>query len=238
MNKLAIFVESQTEQVFAEKLLVEIAGSKNVRIEKRKATGGKRTKRRMRLVEACSVDSGEEFFVLINDCGQDERVSSDIVNCYDQLVKSGYQTIIGIRDVYPLKREDIPKLRQGLRYRVKTVPIEVLFVLAVMEIEAWFIAEHTHFPRIGDELSTERIHAEIGFDPSTDDVQLRDHPAADLHDVYRLVGCAYSKSKTHVQRTVDLLDYARLYLELGEKFDDLQRLVNHVDLFLSGKQNT
>jgi len=238
MNKLAIFVEGQTEQVFVERLLVEIAGAKNVRIEKRKATGGKKSGRRMRLVEASAPDPAERYFVLIVDCGEDERVKSDIAERYDQLVRSGYQAIIGIRDVYPQKREDIPKLRQGLRYRIRTVPIEVLFVLAVMETEAWFIAEHTHFERIGNELTLERIRAEIGFDPSTDDIQSRDHPAEDLHSIYGLIGLAYKKSKVHVQRTVNVLDYETIYLELGQKFEDLQRLVDHLDLFLSGHEKT
>lgn len=238
MNKLAIFVEGQTEQAFARKLLEEIAGTKNILIEEREARGGRKVKRRMRRLEATAVDSGQKYFVMIVDCGADERVKSDIAERYDGLVKSGYQGIVGIRDVYPQKREDIPKLRRLLRYKVRSVPVEVLFVLAVMEIEAWFIAEHTHFERIHDELTTGRIHAEMGFDPAVDDVHLRDHPAEDLHKIYRSVGLAYQKTKAHVERTVDLLDYARVYLDLGQRFGDLQNLTDHIDRFLSGDQAT
>ncbi|KKK76890.1 hypothetical protein LCGC14_2859110 [marine sediment metagenome] len=35
MNKLAIFVEGQTEQAFVRTLLEEIAGTKNIHIEER-----------------------------------------------------------------------------------------------------------------------------------------------------------------------------------------------------------
>lgn len=37
---MAIFVEGQTEQLFVEKLINEIAGSKRVTIEARKCFGG------------------------------------------------------------------------------------------------------------------------------------------------------------------------------------------------------
>ncbi len=238
MNKLAIFVEGQTEQIFVKQLLEEIAGAKKIRIETRKASGGRKGKRRLHLLQASRLDSGERFFVMIVDCGQDERVPSEIRDRYDGLVKAGYQAIIGIRDVYPEKREAIPKLRQYLPYRIRTDPVEVLFVLAVMEIEAWFIAEHTHFRRISEMLTMERIRAANGFDPSTDDVTLRDHPAADLDNIYRLTGYRYRKSKTHVERTVNVLDYAKVYLELGERLNDLQQLVDHIDVFLSERQET
>lgn len=233
MNKLAIFVEGQTEQAFVRKLLEEIAGTKNIVIEERAARGGRKDKRRMRLLDATDAASGKKYFVMIVDCGSDERVKSDIVERYDGLVKSGYEGIIGIRDVYPEERRDVPRIRQRLPYKLKSVPIEVLFVLAVMEIEAWFLAEHTHFMRIHDELTARRIHEEMGFDPAVEDMQLRDHPAEDLHRIYQLVGLAYKKTKTHIQRTVGLLDYAAVYLELGQRFGDLRNLVDRVDRFLS-----
>lgn len=116
---------------------------------------------------------------------------------------------------------------------MRTVPVEVEFILAVMEIEGWFIAEHTHFQQLSNELSIERIRSEVGFDPSMDDVESRDHPSEDMHNIYQLAGFAYTKSKTNVQRTVDLLDYARIYMELGPKINDLNRLLEQIDAFLS-----
>jgi len=238
MNKLAIFVEGQTEQAFVRKLLEEIAGTKDIQIEERAARGGRKDKRRMRLLDATDAASGKKYFVMIVDCGSDERVKSDIVERYDGLVKSGYEGIIGIRDIYPQERRYIPKIRQRLPYKLKSVPVEVLFVLAVMEIEAWFVAEHTHFGRIHNELTAHRIREEMGFDPAVEDVQSRDHPAEDLHEIYHLVRLAYNKTKTHIQRTVNCLDYTAVYLELGQRFDDLQNLMDRVDQFLSDDQQS
>jgi hypothetical protein len=69
------------------------------------------------------------------------------------------------------------------------------------------------------------IVASIGFDPSVDDIELRPHPSDDLHQVYQLVGLAYHKTKAQVQRTVAVLDYARLYLELPSRVAGLSVLV-------------
>ena len=40
MKKLAIFVEGKTELIFVEKLLFEIGGNKNIRINKLELSGG------------------------------------------------------------------------------------------------------------------------------------------------------------------------------------------------------
>ena len=230
MNKLAIFVEGQTEQIFAEKLVTEIAGAANVQIKKLKTRGSAKN---MTLVEARAFDSGAEYFVLIVDCGHDRKVHADIVERYDWLVGAGYQAIIGIRDVRPHKRDDIPRLREGLRYRLKTDPISPVFVLAIMETEAWFLAEHTYFASIHAALTVDRIKTELGFDPSTDDMQLRNHPSGDLDSIYFIEQLVYDKSKANVKRTVNALDFDRVRTEIGAKFTDLQTLVDCVDRFLS-----
>ena len=170
---------------------------------------------------------------MIVDCGGDETVVSRIREEYDNLVAQGYEAIIGIRDVYPLPREDIPNLARRIPLNVKTKPIRVVFVLAIMEVEAWFLAEYTHFERIDPALTVASISANLGFDPSAGDMEQRPTPARDLHEAYRLVGFEYSKSRANVQRTVGVLDYARLYLDMPTRYPSLETLVSAVDRFLS-----
>jgi hypothetical protein len=75
-----------------------------------------------------------------------------------------------------------------------------------MEIEAWFLAEFSHFPRLDSDLTLETIRSNFGFDPSVDDMQLRNHPSQDIHRIYSLVGLEYKKySSPH-------------YLDSGEPF--------------------
>ena len=234
MKKLAVFVEGQTEQIFIEKLLVEVAGKNNIAIEKRQALGGQSSKRKLKLIEASTRESGHQYFAQIVDCGSDGRVKSDIMDRYDGLVAQGFETIVGVRDVYPdIAYADIELLRSGLRRYLKTNPIDVKFVLGVMEIETWFIAEHTHLQKLDPSLTPSLIKSRLGFDPSTDDIQLRPHPAQDLDNIYHLAGLKYAKDKNRVQRTVNLLDYERIYLELPPKYPDLKTLVDTITKFLT-----
>ena len=234
MKKLAVFVEGQTEQIFIEKLLVEAAGKSNIAIEKRQALGGQSVKRRLKLIEASTPNSGHRYLAQIVDCGSENRVKSDIRDRYENLVAQGFETIVGVRDVYPdAAYADIPLLRSGLRLYIKTNPIEVTFVLGVMEIETWFIAEHTHLQKLHPSLTPSLIKSRLGFDPSTDDLQLRPRPTEDLDNIYRLAGLKYTKDKNTVQRTVGVLDYERIYLELPSKIPDLKTLVDTINKFLT-----
>jgi hypothetical protein len=235
VKKLAIFVEGQTERVFIEKLLSEVIGTRHLRIETYVAAGGGSSgARSLQLLGVIDPASGARFLAMIVDCGSDGRVRSDIADRYDKLVAAGYSAIIGIRDVYPdVMYVDIPKLRIGLQLGLKDNPIKVLFVLGVMEIESWFLSEFTHFARLDSRLTPAVILHHLGFNPKTDDMQLRAHPASDLNDAYHIVGRAYDKSRKRIQKTIDLLDYAHLYMAMKGRLPDLDALNASLDQFLS-----
>jgi len=240
MNRLAIFVEGQTEQVFAERFLLEVFGRKGLHVEKRKAVGGKKGKRRLVLLSGSGGSVKFDYYALIIDCSADSRVKSDIMEQYAGLVASGYQAIIGIRDAYPevTNLGEIPKLRKGLEHRVKTKPIKVTFVLAIMEIEAWFIAEYTHFTKISKAITIGDVKATLGFDPTKGNLEFRAFPSEDLNKIYQLGGRAYNKTVKTVSRTVNSLDFARIYLELVRKNNDLKVLALAFDRFLSASKGS
>jgi hypothetical protein len=212
MKKLAVFVEGQTEQQFIEKLLLEIAGANKVRFEKKKAVG------KILIREGASAPHPDQkYYVQIINCSADNRVKSEIRDNYQSLVKQNFSAIIGLRDVYPELRKNIPALQRLLYAYIKTKPVRPELVLSIMEIEAWFLAEHKHFEKISSALTMNRIKAALGFDPSKDDMEMRDHPAKDLDDVYRLAGFRYTKSSANSARTIRQLDYADIYIELIKK---------------------
>ncbi len=239
MNKIAIFVEGQTEELFAERLLLVMAGDSNIQIEKREARGGVSFKRRMRLVEVCGSISGHQFYAMIVNCGADERVGTDIHERYDGLVKTGFGWIVGMRDLYRgdvlphVLRAKLPDVKMEFQKYLKTKPVQVQFVLAVMEVEAWFLAECTHFARISPALTIPHIKAAVGFDPCTDDMELRDHPSEDLDKIYRLAALPYDKKRGTVQLMIEALDFAEICLVLVNKFDSLRLLIRTVDEFLT-----
>jgi hypothetical protein len=106
-------------------------------------------------------------------------------------------------------------------------------VLGVMEIEAWFIAEHTHFERMHASLTTATVSAHLGYDPAIHDVQVVPEPAAELRNVYSTVGLGYAKKRNQIERTVNRLDYALLYLSIRTRVPDFDVLANCIDRFLS-----
>lgn len=231
MKRLAIFVEGQTEQLFVTKLLKEIAGENHINIiqEKYISNGGVRS---ITLIDAVSATNEKKYYVIIRDCGGDSRVKSDIVDGCEKLYQKGYGEIIGLLDVYPKDREDIPKYETGLKFGVPTKYLPISIYLAVMEIEAWFMGEATHFEKIHPALTKELIFDTFGFDPFLENMEMRDHPANDLNKIYKLVGLAYTKKKKNTQRTVDSIDYERLYIDGKIKMESLGKFIEHIDSFL------
>jgi hypothetical protein len=126
---------------------------------------------------------------------------------------------------------DIPKLEATLPKYIKTSLIPVEFVLAILEIEAWFLAESTHFQKIDPAITLEAIQLVLGFHPENDDMEQRLTPADDLDHCYAIAGKAYDKQQA--RETVNALDYARIYLELANKISYLKRLIESIEEFLS-----
>jgi hypothetical protein len=235
MSKLAIFVEGLTEQLFVERLIREIAGNYHVRIGIEQVSGRKGD-RRIRLFSE-QPDLGQPGYVLIRNCNGDHNVAPDVRDQYNSLASSGYSGIIGLRDLYPRPRQDLPILlgldRRSLNFGLKTTPIRVQWIFAVMETEAWFLAEYTHFARIHPDLTIESIRANLGFDPQVDDMELCAHPADDLNAAYGLAGLTYQKSVQDLARTITALDFALIYFNMAQVLQ-LRSLVNAIDSFVAG----
>lgn len=234
MHKMAIFVEGRTELEFDTKLIEEIASAKSAIIESRRIRGGTTVRRTMELIKSHPVgkSSPATHFFLIYDCGNDALVKDRMIEEYDNLAKAGYSKILCHRDVAPtFTHAELAKLQSKLPLFVKTKPIPVTFILSVMEVEAWFLAEHTHFQKIDPSITLASIIAALKFDPSTDDLQLRPSPAADLSDCYGIAARTYDKPTS--QATIDVIDYLQVYFELTQRFPHLATLCHEIEAFLS-----
>lgn len=230
MNRLAIFVEGYTELIFVAKLIDEIAGDR-VLIEKRRIRGGGKARRASALLEANQPETGQRYYVLIFDCGGDRLVKPRVQEEHENLTKKGYQRIIGLRDVRPdYSHATISDLVLMLPKYIKTKLIPVEFILAVLEVEAWFLTEATHFSRVDAAITVAAIKEALKFDPENDDMQQRLTPADDLSRCYALGGKTYRKGDA--QATVAALDFSIVYLEAVKKLPPLKRLVDVIDDFL------
>jgi hypothetical protein len=234
MNKMAMFFEGRTELEFSSKLIQEIASHRAITIESRTLKGATTRDRSSRLINVVNTDATGKpstHFIMLYNCVGESAVKSRMMAEYPSLADAGYSEIVCQRDVAPnVPRDKIAELEKGLPLFVRTKPIGVTFILSVMEVEAWFIAEHTHFPQIDAILTLPAVAATLGIDPSVDDVEKLDAPADDLNRCYGLAGIAYTKETS--QQTIDAIDCASVYLEIQERIPYLKRLCDVIDRFL------
>lgn len=234
MRRLAIFVEGRTELLFVDRLIREIAESRKIAIQHNKIRGGGRdgkTPKSIIVLQTPSVTSDNALYVLIVDCGGEQLVAQRVREEHAYLTNKGYELVVGLRDVYPkFTQQDVPKLRHYLKYGIKTSLAPVEFLLAVMEIEAWFLAEYNHFPLIDPAITVDSIRSVLGFDPVNDHPSDRLSPASDMVAAYAIGGKAYVKGDA--ASTITLLDYAHVYEVLRNKIPDLSRLLDIIDRFV------
>ena len=224
--KLAFFVEGDTEQYFLQKLLTEIFSVNDIAIELKTISGGKNSDIKYTNIQSAKITDEIKYFVLIYNCGGDSSIKSYILDHRENLIKAGYKKIIGLRDLYPdFTREDILKLRRGLNYKIPQKDIKIQFVLSVMEIESWFLAEYTHFERIDNKLTIEHIETNIGLNLSKINTEEIDQASVTLDTIYKSVGKRYLKKTKSIERTVDKLDCVQMYYETRKNLESLNELI-------------
>jgi hypothetical protein len=233
-SKMAIFAEGQTEVEFDSRLIAEIAGLRPITIDLRRA--------RRKETLGCGVtrlridhtdgkgDLTTHYFLLL-DCAGEDSAKSRLLREYKWLINAGYSEIVLHRDVAPrytfARRAE---LEEELPKCMPTKPVAVTYILSVMEIEAWFLGEHTHFQKIDPGLAVGKIAKSLGFNPEKDELQTRQTPAQDLNDCYALAGKAYDKFSS---QTVDAIDYVVIYAETAPRFPYLERLRDKIETFLN-----
>lgn len=234
MKRYAFFVEGLTEQIFLEKLLVEIFNLNTIVIDTKKIRGGSKNPISITQIGTTNVSNDNAYYILIYDCGGDSSIRSYIEDQRNNLLNSGYIKIFGIRDVYPdFIRSEIHNLEFGLYFGLPQRDLPTKFILSVMEIEAWFLAEEKHYTQIDSRLTSEFIKNNYPFDPANDNAELRDEPATDLNNIYQLVGKRYKKEKLLIERTLNSLDYDNIYLTVCRRTNQLNKLIKEINLFFS-----
>jgi hypothetical protein len=230
MKKVAIFVEGQTEQIFADEFLRHIFGHTRVDVEILRFSGKEGT-RRIRTIRSVNVGSSMEYFFRIYDCqggGENSTVKSDIREQFGRLLRESFSYILGIRDVYPLI--DLQKLKSMLGFRLPNDPsLPIAIFLAVQEIEAWFLAEENHYQLIDRSLTVPHVNSIVGIDITSDSTEVIDHPSLVLKEIYPSVGKSYNKKKREVERIVYDLDYENLYLNVRARNNSLNEFLTCLD---------
>jgi len=232
MIKIAFFVEGLTEQIFVNRLLLEIFGANNISITTILMSGGSTSKLNKQTISTLNCQQEIKYTFLIYNCSSDSTVKSYILEERATLIKANYSKIIGLLDLFPKTKEDFNRFLTGLQYQTPTKDITIKYIISVMEVESWFLGEDTHFERIDSELTITKIESNLGFNPSTECMEERDHPSLDLNNCYQLVGKAYNKTTKHISRTVDNLDISHLYINKREILSSLNELITEIESLL------
>lgn len=225
MAKIAVFVEGQTESELVIRMLDMLCGKRGIRIELHEQFGGT-----LQLVAHAGSAAGQ-FFALVANCCNDGQVNSQIRDRYAKLIQQGYTHIIGIRDYYPKDRTKLARFQSEMIKHLPAGPIPVDLHLAIMEIEAWFLDETSHFERIDKSLTIDQIKAS-GFDVEARVGESWDRPAETLNSIYRIAGKAWNKSAKHVARTVDALCMDSLYVSARARSPSLDSFFSSLEAAL------
>jgi phosphohistidine phosphatase SixA len=100
--------------------------------------------------------------------------------------------------------------------------------LAIMETEAWFLEEVTHFSHIDKKITNANLVAN-GFDPAIMRAHALQQPAVILDNIYKSAGKRYKKTKKQIQRTVKVLSYEELYVNIRPKAPSLDSFVSSLE---------
>jgi len=222
-KKLAVFVEGLTEQEFVISLLKELAGKRGVAFNIQKQHKG-----HLSLVELRS-HPNPDVEVLIANCDTDNQVKSQIADQYQSLCNAGYSLIIGLRDVHPLAHQDIPRLQKYLSTGLPNGGVPIHLHLAILEVEAWFLEELTHYARIDQNISNTDLVAG-GFDYGKVRACDLGHPAMILDEIYKRAGKRYTKKRNRIQRTIDALSFEEMYVNVRQKSQSLDGFVHSLEM--------
>lgn len=208
MRKVAIFTEGQTELIFVRDFLLRILDLSKLSLECWELLAH----RLSRVSYPYSCPNPEIHFMIIDAHG-DEGVLSSISEREKNLIeKGGYEKIIGLRDMYSEAYKKLSpgvindsvtnRLIQSYNLTIQNMIYsnKIQLHLAIMEIEAWFLAMYNIFQRIDSLLTVEYIEEKLGFNLRRIDPQKEFYkPSNQVGDVFLLSGRQYDKQESDIE---------------------------------------
>jgi hypothetical protein len=213
MKKVVIFTEGQSELIFIRQLLFHLIDNAKLSFDCMALRG--QIEHSVPFKYQCP--NPQVYFLIIN-VGNDERVLSVIKEREERLISSGYERIIGLRDLYS----------RAYRERSATIDDQVsnefitsfsstlgqmnhcdkiVLYLAIMELEAWFLGMYNLFSKINNSLTVEYIEQQCGFNLRNIDPQKEFFkPSNELEQIFLLIGMQYSKSLDDMEMITSNLD--------------------------------
>lgn len=219
MTKVAIFTEGQSEQIFIRHVLLQTMDCSKVSFKCLRLYAGEMIPARFDYPNP----HAEISFLIVN-VGQDEKVLSAIKEREKDLIKKGFERIIGLRDMYSeeyskrspneIKDSVTRSFINGWNSTIQNMSdsSKIRMHIAIMELEAWFLGIYDTFKRINSILTVEYIANQLGFnladiDPQTEFFK----PAEEVDRIFKLVGLQYKKKEHDVESICSKINSENLY---------------------------
>jgi hypothetical protein len=216
VQKVAVFVEGQSELIFVRNLLYHLIESAKFSFECFKLHANSQQE----VPYEYKNPHAEVHFQIIN-VGNDEKVLDAIKERKDRLLSKGITKIIGLRDMYSkayrIKSKNIidDDVTQQFIEAVTTAIAEmnnadkISFHFAIMELEAWWLSMYNLFSKINELLTVIFIEEKLGYNLSKIDPEKAFfHPAHELDKILKLVGVSYKKHFDDVESITSKMDYS------------------------------
>lgn len=233
MNKYAFFVEGQTERIFLEKFIAEYFTFPAAVSESKKIVGDNIVSIR---INSHSKNTG--LYFLIYDVGNDERVATQMIEKVRNMVETqNYKMIFGLRDLYPNPRNKKSEIVKQINNEFEKTGFmnNLKIVIAVMEIESWFLSDCDVFSKINNVLTTDNIFAQLELNLQDSNPEDFDKPSNIIDKILRLIGDRYEKTESDSYKIISRLDFCKLCLDENvlTKVHSLKYLLDSLNLAIN-----
>ena len=214
MEKVVIFTEGQSEQIFARNILMKVIDISKLSFECLQLRA-----ETLRPARFCFASPTATVHFMIIDVGNDEKVTSAIKEREKNLLSAGYQRIIGLRDMYcaaydnrargEIKEEvsqDIARAAlQEINGMSKPECISIFF--EIMEFEAWILGMYDLFRKVDARLSIDNIRYHTGIDLRSIDPQKQFYkPSEILKQILSIADIEYRKRGDDTEKLCAVMD--------------------------------
>jgi hypothetical protein len=223
MRQVAIFTEGQTELIFIRYLVGMELGWDKISIRCISLTRNKST-----LAGLEHKNPHADVLFQITDVGNDESVLTAIKEREESLLKSGFNKILGLRDMYSEKylkrsgRKIVPDvISQFIENAKSTIqkmssPDKIFFHFAIMEVEAWFLAIWAVFRRLNTLLTVRYIEQKLSFRLDQIDPQIQFvNPSREVERILGLIGRKYDKTRGDVELICKQIEHSDIQTMLA-----------------------
>lgn len=233
MKKTIFVVEGQTEQIFTQIFISKLASVLAYSVISQKLHSGQ-------LLKVTQTGVPEEVAthqILIINVEGDEKVPSYIRDNVSNFKNKGYSAIFGLRDAYTgdgsKPKVNVDALYAAMNEIQVDEGIRTDLVVALQEVEAWFLSAPEFFEALDDRLSIEKINSTLDIDLCALVVEDISHPAKLINDVLAIVGRKYKKRAADSHSISQAMNYDSLYFVSSEKINSLKKYIGFLEESLS-----